>query len=107
MGTHPQHRPDWANLDVLHRNTLPPRSNFVVYDNEKDAISRDLSKAKAQSLSGTWKFDLVGSPFEAPSGFDSLTFDDSNGVISLCLACGSCKDSDKVHTIRTCSSRSS
>jgi len=75
MGAHPEQKPDWANLEVLHRNTLPPRSNFVLYEREEDAISRDISKAKAHCLSGTWKFHLANSPFEAPSGFEQATFD--------------------------------
>ncbi|SMR46335.1 unnamed protein product [Zymoseptoria tritici ST99CH_1E4] len=69
--------PDWANLSVLHKNTLQPRSNFHLYNNETDALSRDISKAKVHSLAGEWKFDLVNSPFEAPAGFESPSFDSS------------------------------
>jgi hypothetical protein len=62
--------PDWSNLDVLHRNTLPPRAAFFVYDNAEDALTRDVSRSKTISLSGTYSFHLAGSPFEAPDFFD-------------------------------------
>ncbi|KAF2162116.1 glycoside hydrolase family 2 protein [Zasmidium cellare ATCC 36951] len=70
-------RPDWANLKVLHSNTLEPRSHFYLYNSEADALSRDISKAKAHSLSGKWKFHLSKSPFEAPDGFHATGFDSS------------------------------
>lgn len=70
-------QPDWDNLSVLHRNTLQPRSDFLLYDNESDALSRDTSKAKALSLAGQWKLNVVNSPFEAPSGFEAPSFDSS------------------------------
>ncbi|KAK0885811.1 hypothetical protein LTR87_000515 [Friedmanniomyces endolithicus] len=75
-GVYPAQKPDWANLSVLHRNTLPPRSSFVLYNTRDDAHSRDPEKAKAQCLSGDrWQFHLANSPFEAPAGFESPTFD--------------------------------
>lgn len=75
MGSFPETRPDWANLEVLHRNTLEPRSHFYIYKREQDALARDTSKARAHSLSGTWKFHLANSPFEAPPGFEAGVFD--------------------------------
>jgi beta-galactosidase len=69
--------PDWSNLSVLHRNTLPPRANFKIFNSESDALSRDESKARVQSLAGTWKFHLATSPFEAPDGFETADFDKS------------------------------
>ncbi|KXL47922.1 glycoside hydrolase family 2 protein [Acidomyces richmondensis BFW] len=77
MGSHPSHRPDWANLEIIHKNTLAPRSNFVLYDSEQDALSRDISKAKALNLSGKWRFHLTSNPFEAPRGFENPDFDSS------------------------------
>ena len=55
--------PDWDNLDIIHRNVLPPRSDFYLYGNETDALTRNVSKAKAQLLSGTWKFSFSANPF--------------------------------------------
>ena len=66
---HPQSRPDWNNIDIIHHNTLAPRSDFFVYDSEADALSRDIEKARVQCLSGKWKFDLAESPFEGPEDF--------------------------------------
>jgi beta-galactosidase len=50
MGSFPEHRPDWSNLSVLHRNTLPPRANFKIFNSEKEALTRDESKARVHSL---------------------------------------------------------
>lgn len=74
-GVHPAELPDWSNLAVLHRNTLEPRSSFHVYSSREDALSYDVAKAKAHLLSGTWKFHLANSPFEAPAGFEAPSFD--------------------------------
>jgi beta-galactosidase len=76
-GTHtfPTTTPDWSNLDVLHRNTLPPRASFLIYDNVKDALARHVPKSKTLCLSGTWKFDLAKGPFHAPPNFFEQKFD--------------------------------
>ena len=73
----PDEQPDWNNLTVLHRNTLSPRANFFLYDSEKNALTRDVSNARCQSLSGKWKFHLAGNPFCAPEGFELGSFDTS------------------------------
>lgn len=70
-------KPDWANLKVLHKNTLEPRSDFYLYNTESDALSRDITRAKAHCLSGTWKFHLSDSPFEAPTAFEATSYDSS------------------------------
>ncbi|KAI0148675.1 glycoside hydrolase family 2 protein [Xylariaceae sp. FL1272] len=72
---HPTAQPDWNNLNILHRGTLPPRANFHIYDSVKDALSYDSSKARTSSLSGTWKFLLASNPFEGPEGFEDPAFD--------------------------------
>ncbi|KAL7619810.1 hypothetical protein AAE478_010355 [Parahypoxylon ruwenzoriense] len=74
---HPASQPDWSNLDVLHRNTLPARANFYVCNSAQDALSYDLAKSNTCCLSGTWKFHLAANPFEAPAGFDDPAFDTS------------------------------
>ena len=74
---HPKSRPDWSNIQVIHRNALAPRSYFFLYDNEADALTRDVSKARAKCLSGTWKFQLSKSPFEGPQHFFEKGFDAS------------------------------
>ncbi|KAF2015829.1 glycoside hydrolase family 2 protein [Aaosphaeria arxii CBS 175.79] len=77
-GTQPAGTPDWNNLKVLHKNTLPPRTYFHLYNAEEDALSYDSNKSRTHSLSGTWKFQHSYSPFEAPEGFESPSFDSSS-----------------------------
>jgi beta-galactosidase len=67
--TFPTALPDWSNLNVIHKNTLPPRASFYTYDNVTDALTRDVTKSKMYLLSGTWKFNLAKSPFDAPPEF--------------------------------------
>ncbi|GAB0132242.1 hypothetical protein EsDP_00000683 [Epichloe bromicola] len=74
---YPSDLPDWSNVDVIHRNTLPPRSSFYLYDSEKDGLARDVTKARAQCLSGRWKFHLSKSPFAGPREFYKPGFDAS------------------------------
>ncbi|KAK6841965.1 hypothetical protein PG995_001048 [Apiospora arundinis] len=72
---HPASQPDWNNLNVLHRNTLPPRTNFYTYRSAQDALTYDVNKSQAYCLSGDWKFNLSKNPFEAPEGFEDPAFD--------------------------------
>lgn len=76
--SHPTEVPDWNNLKVLHKNTLPPRAYFHAYCSESDALTYDITKSKTHTLSGTWKFQHANSPFEAPQGFESPSFDSSS-----------------------------
>ncbi|KAI0471705.1 hypothetical protein GGR56DRAFT_655234 [Xylariaceae sp. FL0804] len=50
---HPKHVPDWSNLGVIHRETLPPRSHFHVYNSAGNALSGNITKSRAALLSGT------------------------------------------------------
>ncbi|KAL4943785.1 hypothetical protein BDV06DRAFT_129617 [Aspergillus oleicola] len=58
--------PDWSNLNVLHRNTEPPRAHFYSYPNEEAALTFNREESLFHSLNGTWKFHYDASPFEAP-----------------------------------------
>jgi beta-galactosidase len=71
----PNSKPDWSNLDILHRNTLPPRATFYNYSSEKDALSRDVTKSHTLSLSGTWKFQLTPFPTEPAKDFEFYASD--------------------------------
>ncbi|KAI1503472.1 family 2 glycosyl hydrolase [Biscogniauxia marginata] len=73
----PQTLPDWSNLKVIHRNTLPPRSHFHLYDTEKNALSADVRRSRAVLLSGTWGFHLAPGPFQGPRDFYKPGFDHS------------------------------
>lgn len=67
--------PDWNDLKVIHRNTLPPRSHFFLYENGVDALTRDVSRAKSQLLSANWCFNLSPSPFLGPRDFYQQGYD--------------------------------
>ncbi|KAI5843079.1 glycosyl hydrolases family 2, TIM barrel domain-containing protein [Morchella snyderi] len=63
----PASKPDWNNLSIIHRNTLPPRSHFFPFQSEETALTYDhLQSSFVQSLSGTWRFHHTPNPFEAP-----------------------------------------
>ncbi|GKT58064.1 beta-galactosidase/beta-glucuronidase [Colletotrichum tofieldiae] len=66
LGVFPTSVPDWTNLNVLHRNTLPPRAHFYSYASEEAALSFNREQSEFLSLNGTWKFHYDQSPFEAP-----------------------------------------
>ena len=74
-GSWPSSIPDWSNLDVLHRNTIPARAHFYTYANEDDALSFDREQSLFHSLNGTWKFHYDQSPFEAPLWEDAIPQD--------------------------------
>ena len=76
-GQFPEQKQDWCNLDVIHRNVLPSRSYFFLYETEKDALSANTDLSSSIKLSGTWKFHHSNSPFEAPQGFEAPTYDTS------------------------------
>lgn len=72
---YPGSLPDWSNVDIVHRNTLPPRSSFSLYDDEISALTRDPTKARVKCLSGTWGFHLSKSPFDNWQSFYQPGFD--------------------------------
>lgn len=71
----PDHLPDWNNLNVIHRNVLPPRSHFYLYPSEQDALSG--RNPRAELLSGDWGFAHSPSPFAGPRDFYKTGFDHS------------------------------
>lgn len=76
-GVQPRHVPDWSNLNIIHRNVLPPRSHFVLYDAEDDALAANTGLARSLLLSGLWGFHLSESPFKGPQEFHKPSFDNS------------------------------
>ncbi|KPI35494.1 Beta-galactosidase [Cyphellophora attinorum] len=77
-GTFPSKKPDWSNLEVIHRGTLPARAYFHIYNDEASALQAFSSRACTLNLSGTWRFLHSKSPFSAPQGFESPDFDTSS-----------------------------
>ena len=71
MSTFPGFVPDWSNLNVLHRNTIPPRANFYNYASEVAALSFSKSEAEYESLNGEWAFHYADTPFDAPDWDDA------------------------------------
>ncbi|KAL1634227.1 hypothetical protein SLS58_010771 [Diplodia intermedia] len=70
--------PDWSNLEVIHRNTLPPRASFFNYASTSAALSYDPAKSDSTvSLNGPWKFHYASSPYRTPEGFQTPGFDAS------------------------------
>lgn len=68
--------PDWNNLKVIHRNTLLPRTSFFNYQNETDALTRNLDLSMSHSLGdkGKWLFQLSNSPLEDNIDFHTKDF---------------------------------
>lgn len=77
-GTHPPSKPDWSNVEVIHRGTLPPRSYFFPYNSEADALKANRDSSCSVNLSGKWKFQHSHSPFAAPKGFEGLDYKTSD-----------------------------
>lgn len=75
MTVYPPSIPHWNNLKVIHRNTLPARPHFFIYDDEDSALRRNIENARVQCLSGTWKFHLSKTPLEGPLDFFCQDFD--------------------------------
>jgi beta-galactosidase len=73
----PNETPDWNNLKVLHRDTLPPRSSFFNFSTQSKALSYEPEQSESLSLNGKWKFHHASSPFNAPEGFEATNFDHS------------------------------
>lgn len=73
--TFPTSLPDFSNIAVLHKNTLPARASFFVYNNASDAYTRDVTKSETLCLSGEWKFHLAKNPFDAPLDFFHPKYD--------------------------------
>lgn len=67
---YPQSTPDWNNLSVIHRNTLPPRASFFNYETEEDALTGDPTFSMSTCLNSSpddgeeWLFRLSKSPLE-------------------------------------------
>ncbi|HEX8425548.1 glycoside hydrolase family 2 TIM barrel-domain containing protein [Hymenobacter sp.] len=69
---------EWQDEKLLNQNQLAPRASFHVYDRAADAQTADRTRSsRYQSLNGTWKFNYVPRPAEAPTTFFQAGFDDS------------------------------
>ncbi|MBS4222742.1 beta-galactosidase subunit alpha [Lederbergia citrea] len=67
---------DLENVNVLHRNRLEPRTNFVSYSNKEEALTFEREHTEAyQLLNGTWKFFYATHPLSVPENFHENDFD--------------------------------
>lgn len=55
--------PDYCNLNVLERSTMPPRSELIPFDNTAAALRGDRNESPYYKLlSGNWRFRYFDSP---------------------------------------------
>ncbi|KAH7394605.1 glycosyl hydrolases family 2, TIM barrel domain-containing protein [Pyrenochaeta sp. MPI-SDFR-AT-0127] len=74
----PSSRPEWSDISVLHRGTLPARSYFSLYENEQDAIVSQLERSVCVLLNGVWRFYHSFNAYDVPLGFQNPSYDTSN-----------------------------
>lgn len=71
-----QYKNDWENPLVISKNREKSRATLYSYASLKNAISMDRTKsAWFQSLNGTWKFNWVKKPVDAPNDFYKNDYD--------------------------------
>ena len=69
--------PDYENLSVLHKNTLPPRAYFIPFANleesKKSKVSYDYSgSSRYFLLSGKWDFKYYSSVFDVEENIEKI-----------------------------------
>ncbi|NLC50395.1 MAG: beta-galactosidase, partial [Bacteroidales bacterium] len=66
-----QQKPYWQDVDVVAVNKEYPRTSFMTFDNQSNALSKKFEDSKFyQSLNGTWKFYFVDGYKQLP---DNIT----------------------------------
>ncbi len=62
---------DWENPSILSRNREPAHATLTPFETQQTALQGDRNASPCfQSLNGMWRFCYVGSPNEAPYGFE-------------------------------------
>ncbi|WP_063892645.1 glycoside hydrolase family 2 TIM barrel-domain containing protein [Paenibacillus sp. Leaf72] len=70
--------PDYCNLNVLERGSLPPRSELIPFDNPAAALRGDREESPYYKLlSGNWRFRYFESPLHGPEGSHLDACDDT------------------------------
>lgn len=70
--------PYWRDLKVLSVNKEAPRTSFMTYGNEKDALSGKYEKSRYyKSLNGIWKFYFTEDQRQLPDNITDPSVDDS------------------------------
>jgi beta-galactosidase/beta-glucuronidase len=71
--------PDWQNPLVLQRKRLPAHASLLPYPDEASALSGERGATPYfLLLNGSWQFQYLGAPHEAPAGFETEAFDSSD-----------------------------
>jgi len=66
----------WENPQLLHKNRLPARANFLPYQSVESALTFERANSERfKLLNGMWKFNLFSMPSEAPADFYEESFD--------------------------------
>lgn len=64
--------PYWRDMHVLSVNKQAPRSSFMTYDNEKEALSSKYENSKYYKLlNGTWKFYFTEDQRQLPANLEN------------------------------------
>ncbi|MGE4286401.1 MAG: glycoside hydrolase family 2 TIM barrel-domain containing protein [Phycisphaerae bacterium] len=71
-----EQRPEWDNPAVIQVNTEQPHCTMTKYTTLSEARAGGKS-ALRHSLNGTWKFNIVDKPSDAPADCFGADFDDS------------------------------
>ena len=78
-----QSREYWEQPEIYAINKLPYRATLTPYASAEEALERGAS-AWVKDISGAWKFRWSATPADAPEGFESVGYDDSNwGVMPV------------------------
>ncbi len=86
-------RPDWENLEVLHRNRLAPRATHFSWESLEDALQGSRENSPwVHALNGNWDFLWVPSPDMAPEGFELPSYTSSDELGWKPLAVPSCQE---------------
>ncbi|XEC96156.1 glycoside hydrolase family 2 TIM barrel-domain containing protein [Paenibacillus tarimensis] len=68
---------DWSNIEVLGRNTVPPRAGFIPYADVESALANERGASpNFQLLNGKWPFYYADSPAGIPEYCQEPEFDD-------------------------------
>jgi len=68
---------DWENAEIIGINKMAPRTWFVPYSSEDEAISGEEISDQMMSLNGSWKFHYSTKPSDRPIDFFKTEFDTS------------------------------
>ena len=75
---HAQKTPVWLDPQVNQVNREARHAHFFAFENEELAIKGDKTQSQRfLSMEGLWKFHFVKNHHDAPAGFFSLKYDDS------------------------------